>query len=354
MKYRKLVYMSFEVLIDDIDRDQWAEYAGQFTDYNIYQTWAYQEVRADIDGHKISRAVVKDENDEVLAMSHVRIRRVESLGLRIGYIQMGPLFFRKAGMCGCSAEVLSALCKAYLGPKVNVLRIAPNIVDGSESEGFVEVLKKTGFQRLQNVPPYHTITLPLGCSSETLRKGMHQSWRRKLHKADNAGVEAVERLDEKPFEALEDFHQKLRETKDFKGVEPDIFARTQSALPNSERMSLVVTYFEGEPVTVHVTSNLGDTAIMLLAASNEKGYSCWSSYLAWWKAITISNDRGMKNYDVGGVDFENNLNVSRFKAGIGGQEKFHIGVFEAYTSSVIKNIFRTAEKVYRAVKKPND
>ena len=116
-------------------------------------------------------------------------------------------------------------------------------------------------------------------------------------------------------------------------------------------MSLIMAYYDGEPVAVHVTSNLGDTAVALLVAGNEKGYSCWSSYLAWWKALTASNDKGMKPFDCGGIDFENNPNVSRFKAGMGGQEKSRIGVFEAYTNFVVKGVFRNANTIYKKLKK---
>ena len=116
-------------------------------------------------------------------------------------------------------------------------------------------------------------------------------------------------------------------------------------------MSLVVAYFEGEPVTVHITSYLGDTAIALLVASSEKGYTCWSSYLTWWKALTVAKNKGMKQFDFGGIDFENNLNVSRFKAGMGGEEKTHLGAFEAYTNAIVKNLFRAAEKVYTKIKR---
>lgn len=338
--------MAYEVLIDDVEPTQWAKYAGKFADYSIYQTWAYQEVRVDMDGQKLSRAVVKDENDEIVAVSHVRIRHVKPLGFRVGYVEMGPLFFKKDGTCGCSPEVLKALREAYLGPKVNVLRMAPNIADGPENQGLVEVFESNGFERLEGVAPYHTMILPLGSSTETLRKGLHQKWRKKLRKAENAEIEVTERMDEEPFRVLEEFYRTLRERKGFKGVDPEIFARAQSASPDAEKMSLIVAHFDGEPVTVLVTSNLGDTAIALLVASNEKGYSCGSSYLAWWKALTASNDRGMKKFDFGGIDFENNPNVSRFKAGMGGEESFYIGVFEAYTNSIVKSVFRKADMIY--------
>ncbi|MFC1634157.1 lipid II:glycine glycyltransferase FemX [Planctomycetota bacterium] len=341
--------MAFEVRIDDIEQAQWMEYASQFADYSIYQTWAYQDVCAELDGHKVSRAIVQDEHNEIVAMSHVRIRRV--MGFSIGYILAGPMFLRKDGACGCSVEVMKALHDAYLGPVVNVLRVVPNINDDPENQRFVDVFEANGFQRLEKIAPYRTLILPLGCSSETLRQGLHQKWRKKLRKAEKAGVEVIERSDEEPFKVLNDFYQDLRERKGFKGVEPEIFARSQSALSDSEKMSLVVAYFNGEPVTVHLTSHLGDTAVALLVAGNEKGYSCWSSYLAWWKALTTSNDKGMKQFDFGGIDIENNPNVSRFKAGMGGREKSRIGVFEGYTNFVVKGIFRKADMIYKKLKR---
>lgn len=343
--------MNYKVQIDDVEPAQWAAYASAFSDYTLYQTWAYQDVRADIDDQTVSRAIVKDEQDNVVAMAHVRIKHVESLKLRIGYIQTGPLFFRKDGACACSADVVKALHEAYLGPIVNVLRIAPNIIDAPENRGYVQVFEANGFQRLENPAPYHTMILPLGCSTEDLRTGLHQKWRRKLRKAEKVGVEVVVRSDEEPFRILEDFYRELRERKGFKGVDPEIFARSHRALPGAEKMSLVVASFEGEPVTVHVASHLGDTAIALLVAGNARGYSCNSSYLAWWKVLTTANEKGMRQIDFGGIDFENNLNVSRFKAGMGGEEKSHIGVFEAYTNFVVKGIFRKADMIYTKLKR---
>jgi lipid II:glycine glycyltransferase (peptidoglycan interpeptide bridge formation enzyme) len=116
-------------------------------------------------------------------------------------------------------------------------------------------------------------------------------------------------------------------------------------------MSLVVAYLQGEPVSVHVSANLGDNGIMLLAASSEKGYECSASYVAWWRAVLISNSRGMKKYDVGGVNFKNDPGISRFKAGIGGQECFYIGAFDACTNAAVENMWAMSEKVYRMLKK---
>jgi hypothetical protein len=172
-----------------------------------------------------------------------------------------------------------------------------------------------------------------------------------LRKAEAAGVQTREYTDDTQFQTLEGFYMDLIRKKGFKGVHPQVFARTQRGLPESERMSLVVAYLESEPVSVHVSTNLGDSGIMLMAASSEKGYQHSASYMAWWKAVLISNSRGMKKYDVGGVDFENDPGIARFKAGLGGQPCSYVGAFEACTSAAVESIWAMGEKAYKILRK---
>ena len=348
MKYQ--TDMLYKVLIDEVDPQQWLQYAGMFSDYSIYQTWAYQEIRAKTDKQQLSRIVIKDKDNDIVLISHVRIKQIMPLGLKIGYMQMGPLMLNRDGTSRCRVEALKILRQEYLKTRVDVLRIVPNIFKNNENQRFIEMLEMSGFQRCPYFAPYHTLILPLGCSSETLRKGLHQKWRKKLRKAEKAGVEIVEKSDNDAFELLDNFYYKLCQRKKFKCEKTEIFSKSQSALSDSEKMSPVVVCLNGEPVAVHLTSNLGDTAIALLVAASDQGYSCWSSYLAWWKALTISNERGMKKYDFGGIDFEKNPSVSRFKAGMGGEEQFHIGAFDAFKSSVTRNAFRIGEKIYKGIR----
>lgn len=343
--------MSYQVIVDNIDPREWEQYAGCFVDYSIYQTWAYQQVRAEMDRQQLSRIVIKDKGDGVVAMAHVRIKHIRPLGLRVGYVQWGPLTRKYEQTGGCSAGVLSILREAYLGRHVNVLRIVPNAVENTESQRFVAMLEESGFHRKASVAPYRTILLPLGRSEGQLRKGLHKKWRRVLWKAEEAGVEAREYTDDAQFPTLEAFYMDLLRKKGFRGVHPRVFARTQRALPKSERMSVVVAYFEGEPVSVHVSANLGDRGISLLSASSEKGYQQSASYVARWNSLLISNSKGMKKYDAGGVDFENNPGVSQFKAGMGGTECSHIGAFEACTNAAVESLWAMSENAYSVLRR---
>jgi len=120
--------MTYEVIVDSVSREEWEGYAANFADYSIYQTWPYQQVRAEMDGQEVSRVIIKDERGHVVTMSQVRIKHVKPLGLRIGYVQWGPLVRATNGTLKCTLGALKALCKAYVGTKIDVFRIVPNMV----------------------------------------------------------------------------------------------------------------------------------------------------------------------------------------------------------------------------------
>ena len=338
--------MSFDISIDDVSKEQWEQYAGEFADHSIYQTWAYQQVRAENDRQELCRIVIRNGETKPVMMCQVRIKDAKPLGLRIGYIQWGPLFRTKDGNINCTVDALVELRKAFVGRHVNVLRVVPNVSDDETGRQVAGLFETAGFKLAKSVSPYHTMILPLDCSEDVLRGRLHQSWRRKLKKAENAGVEIQETTDGKFFEVLEAYYRATMDRKNLKGLEVEEFARSQQLLSQAEKMNIIVASYQGQPATIQVTSVAGDTGVLLLAASSEKGFECCSSYLAWWRAVTACLSRGMKRYDVGGVDFEENPTVSQFKAGMGGIDYRYIGAFEACDNWFTKAKWQIAEKTY--------
>ena len=343
--------MAYEVLVDDISREDWERYAKDFADYTIYQTWPYQQVRAKMDGQEVSRVVIKDENGHIATMCQVRIKHVKLLGLRIGYGQAGPLFRRKDGKSICTTEALQKLREAYLGTKVNVLRVVPNVCTDEVGRTFAEMLQSAGFTHVRSVEPYRTLVLPVDDSEEEIRKRLRKSFRRDLRYAEKADIQIKEGRNKEFCDMLGKLYHGLLRRKKFKGLNPREFIETQTMLSTPEKMDIVVAYLDGEPVAAHLASNLGDTAVVLLAASNERGLSCGSSYLVWYKGAVSALNAGMKWYDLGGIDPDNNPTVYQFKSRMGGEEVFHVGAFEACSSLCAKTTWRIAEKVYNLIKR---
>jgi lipid II:glycine glycyltransferase (peptidoglycan interpeptide bridge formation enzyme) len=343
--------MAYEVNIDNFDRNDWERYANNFADYNIYQTWPYQQVRAEMDGQEVSRVVVKDENGHVVTMCQIRIKHIIPLGLKIGYVQRGPLFRYKNGNVTCTVEALRQLCEIYVGNKVNVLRIVPNVCNNEAGEEISEMLISSGFQYIHLLTPYRTFILRVDDSEEGIRKRLRKSFRRDLRYAEKVEIEIRKGHNGGFCKILEELYLASLQRKGFRGLNPEEFIRPQLILSPSEKMSIIVAYCNGDPVSVHLESNLGDTAVVLLSATNKQGLSCGSSYLVWYQGAISALHAGMKLYDLGGIDPDNNPNVYQFKSRMGGKEAFHIGTFEAYSGLMAKNIWRAAEKVYRLIKK---
>ncbi len=70
--------MPYQATIDEVTPAEW-EHAGQaFADYTIYQTWAYQQGRAERDHQQVHRVVLRDQSGRVRSLCHVRVKTVEA------------------------------------------------------------------------------------------------------------------------------------------------------------------------------------------------------------------------------------------------------------------------------------
>ncbi len=118
-------------------------------------------------------------------------------------------------------------------------------------------------------------------------------------------------------------------------------------LASNDKATVLIAYYDDQPVTAHATTHLGNTAVPILTASNETGLRYRTSYLLWWKAYLMAKDLGLEYYDLGGIDPDKNLKGYLFKKRMGGEEAFHIGTFEAYTNPTILSLWHLAEKCYR-------
>ena len=342
--------MCYEVTVDEVTPAEWELSAGAFADYSIYQTWAYQQVRAETDGQQVHRVVIRDENGLVCSLCQVRVKAVDAVRLRVGYVQWGPLVRRKNGERIWSVEMFKSLKEALFQKGVNVLRIVPNLPVDSDEPTVVDVLKRAGFSRVQGLPPYRTLRVAAHDSEEGVRARLRKSFRRDLKKAEETGIQVEHSHSEESYQILESLYRVLLDRKHFKGLDPQEFTKTHPLLSDPEKMTFVVARLGGEPVAVTLSSNLGDTGIMLLVASNDRGLECGASYVIWYQSVLAALKAGMTWCDLGGIDPEANPSVYQFKSRLGGDEVFHIGAFECCATVGHKVIWSVGKKVHRLFK----
>jgi lipid II:glycine glycyltransferase (peptidoglycan interpeptide bridge formation enzyme) len=335
--------MKYEVMIDSFGMKEWSQTASCFCDYSIYQTWAYQQARVEKSCQKISRIIIKDENGKAMLMGQLRIKDIKPFGPSIGYLQSGPLVQIEENKISCCIEALNRLRESYIGSRVSILRIVPNLRNDEVGKKFADMLRSSGFEQVQSFRPYHTFIVPLYRSEEDIRAKIHRESRRILRNAEKRDIEVREGTDKEYFDLMERLYAQAKKRKGFEGLDSQVFARTQDMLPENEKARVLIAYYDGEVVSALTTTHFGNTAVPILYANNEKGLACGSSYLLWWRAYLSAKNLGMRYYDLGGVDKKANPEGHLFKKRMGGEEQVYIGAFDAYTNRVIRSVLAIVE-----------
>jgi len=196
------------------------------------------------------------------------------------------------------------------------------------------MLKEAGFRKVLSVPTYRTFIIRVDDGEEAILARLRKSYRRDLRKAERNGFVCRESRDTSYCTVLESLYGALRTRKTFRGLSTEEFNRPQGELCDAERLTYNVVELEGEPVSVVLSSNLGRTGIVLLAATSGKGLETGASYVAWFNAAVGAYRAGMRELDLGGIDVVRNPAVAQFKGRMGGYEMTHTGVFD-YCSNIV-------------------
>jgi len=316
---------SFRARVDDIDRPRWDALLAEFGDASIYQTSAYGAARW---GEKrLSRLVVENGNG-IAGIAQVAVVSIPLVRAGIAYVPWGPLWERK----GSSPEserfrsTLRALKEEYVFKRGLLLRISPAVLREERHE-ILELLIEEGFT--ESAPGYRTLLLDLSPDLDTIRKQLDQKWRNQLNRSEKNGLTLREGTGEDLYDVFVELYRQMLDRKQFRtDVDVEVFRSVQKALPEIQKMRILVCESEGRPVAAMVGTRIGDRGIYLLGASNNDGNRKKGSYFLQWRMIKWLKEQGRSRYDLGGIDPDGNPGVYHFKRGISDREVSHVGQYE--------------------------
>lgn len=333
---------SFRVKADDIGRAEWDSYLAEFDDASIYQTSAYGAARW---GEKRLRRLVLENGEGSIGIAQVAVVSLPVIRVGIAYVPWGPLWERK----GSSPElerfrsILRALKEEYVFKRGLLLRIAPPV---SEEEGpeILEMLIDEGFTHFAS--GYRTLLLDLSPDLQTLRKQLDQKWRNQLNRAEKNELTLHEGSGDDIYDVFFELYRQMLDRKQFRtNVDVEVFRAVQKALPEPQKMRILVCKSEGKPIAAMVGSCIGNRGIYLLGASSNDGNQKKGSYLLQWRMIEWLKEQGCRRYDLGGIDPVGNPGVYHFKCGISDREVFHVGQYELSPGGFTTRVVHAGEAV---------
>ncbi len=343
--------LGWQIEVDRATPTEWSKMLDLFDDANIYQTSAYGGVRW---GEKnLSRLVLKRDN-KVLGMAQLRIVRPTPLKFGMAYLRWGPLWER----CGLPldlevpARMARAIEEEYVDKRKLFLRVLPNAFAGSPRATTMQA----AFCRFTPEPldadnTYRTFVLDLSSSLDELRSGLDKKWRNQLTRSEKNNLKIIAGHGSEEYRIFCQIYSQMRKRKAFETtVDADEFGQIQEALAESQRMRILLCEDKGIPVAGLVASAMGDSAIYLLGATSDEGLNSKGAYLLQWTLIRWLKERGVKSYDLGGIDPETNPGVYHFKRGFSGVDVCQINPLVASDSAVSSGIVKAGLAVLRTLR----
>ncbi len=329
---------------------EWLRLADRFRDHNYRQLFDYAEALAARTGSTAEHLRI-DHGDEPIGLASVRVKRMPGTG--IAYVSGGPLV--RTGANRDRGPHLDLVLKALVGEYVDrrrlVLRVSPALGDPAWNAEQERRFVAARFLQVDHLSRYRTIAVDIGGSLADVRAAFAKKWRYSLKQAEKAEISVTEGSDPALLDQFAPLFRELVARKSLSvDLGADFYGSLQRALPAEERLHVAIASIGGEPAAGIVASLLGDTAVYLLGASNESGRSACAPYLLQWKTIEAAAARGIRWYDLGGIDPDANPGVHRFKARMGGEEICAPGPYEAAPGRVRAGAVRTAERLFRAAR----
>ena len=343
--------LGWQVEVDRASSAEWSNMLDLFDDANIYQTSAYGEVRW---GEKnLSRLVLKRDG-EVVGMAQLRIIRPTPLKFGMAYLRWGPIWERRG--LPLDPEVPMHMARAieeeYLEKRKLFLRVLPNAFAGSPRARAIQA----AFSRFTPEPldadnTYRTFVLDLSSSLDELRRRLDKKWRNQLTRSEKNNLRVVAGNGSAEYRTFCQIYSQMRKRKTFETtVDADEFGDLQEALVESQRMRILICEDKGAPVAGLVASAIGDSAIYLLGATSDAGLNSKGAYLLQWTLISWLKERGVKWYDLGGIDPEGNPGVYHFKRGFSGADLCQVNPLVASDSAVSSGIVKAGLAIQRTLR----
>jgi lipid II:glycine glycyltransferase (peptidoglycan interpeptide bridge formation enzyme) len=315
----------WQVEVDHATPAEWSKMLELFDDANIYQTFAYGGVRWG--ARNLSHLALKADG-EVLGIAQLRIVRPTPLKFGMAYLRWGPLCERRGKPRNPEIfkTMAHALVDEYVTKRKLFLRVLPNAFAGSpRAEAMQSAFFGFACENLTAENTYRTFMLDLSPSLDELRSGLDKKWRNQLTRSEKNNLKVVAGEGSEEYRAFCQIYFQMRKRKTFETtVDADEFGLIQEALAESQRMRILLCEDKGVPVAGLVASAMGNSAIYLLGATSDDGLNSKGAYLLQWTLIRWLKERGVKSYDLGGIDPEANHGVYHFKRGFSGADVCHI------------------------------
>ncbi len=333
-----------------VSNAEWPELAGRFQDFSFEQSLSYSAAAAAQIGGKV-RFVLLEQDGTVVAAASVRIKTVPGFRRGIAWIASGPLMLLSGGALpddDLQLEILNALHRQFVKKEGHILRLRFPALAFHAPDHMAQIAAKAGFMPTSRASAYRSIAIDLGPDEDALMKQLNGKWRTDLRYAFKSGI-TLEKGNNPDLIAR--FMVLFEEIQSAKNFRPDITPEFHFALSGPDfKHDILIATKDGQDLGGIVIGTCGKTAVYLFGATSDAGRRLRAGYFLTWSGISISRERGLDWYDLGGVDADANPSVARFKQRMNATSIEAAGPFEARPGGVFPKLVSGLETLRARLK----
>jgi hypothetical protein len=172
-----------------------------------------------------------------------------------------------------------------------------------------------------------TMSLDISQSTEVIKAGLRQNWRRTLKKSSNMPFDIVTVSD--PI-AIAGLYLEMKSSKSLRAREIYSGDAIKSMMKSYGNSIIVVGArdIEGNLVAIRGAILAKEKATDIFAATSQAGRALMASHSLLMALIAGCQKKGCISYDLNGIDPSNNMGVYNFKKGTGASSVVALGEFE--------------------------
>jgi hypothetical protein len=338
-----IIMAEWKQLSEEAARQKWDRQLIKFADCSPYQTYSWGQYQKTL-GWEPCYFVAESDDGNVAAMFLGLLRRYP---LKTGFMWCtgGPIGDFKTWDENLPKTVLKA---------INLKRLHVRFrCDSERDPQMVLFLKHRNWkQSISTITSNVSMELDLSVAENDFSSKLSRNWRRNLAAARENNL--VVKLCANPD--VEEIYQVYSEMEKRKNLPPQFSKEKLENIFKSAGSNLIFYRCEdasGNLLCFRGCLTIGDRAGDYLAATTENGVKQRASYLTLWQLLKDCRERGIKLYDLGGIDPWENPGVYRFKKETGAREIEYLGEWDWANTSWLRLLGNLAISQKQKIKKVN-
>lgn len=184
------------------------------------------------------------------------------------------------------------------------------------------------FLKTKSHQPEKTLILDLQKSEKEMLSQMHQKARYNIRLAQRHKLKVEKSNNLKDLEIFWQLAKKTEKRGRFRYFPKIYYQKLIETLGKKDLVKIFTAYLNKKPIASNIVLFYRKTAFYLFGASDYQFRQYMAPHLLQWEAIKEGKKRGLKFYDLWGIDEKRWPGITRFKRGFGGQEISYPGTFE--------------------------